>query len=64
MAMIATPEFEAVDRDGLYRSLPIPRMARPEEIAWLVLFLASDRSSKTTGCTITVDGGVKDAFPR
>ena len=22
------------------------------------------RSAKTTGCTITVDGGVKDAFPR
>ena len=29
-----------------------------------VLFLASDRASKTTGCTLTVDGGVKDAFPR
>ena len=29
-----------------------------------VLFLASDRSAKTTGCTLTVDGGVKDAFPR
>ena len=26
--------------------------------------LASDRSAKTTGCTLTVDGGVKDAFPR
>jgi NAD(P)-dependent dehydrogenase (short-subunit alcohol dehydrogenase family) len=29
-----------------------------------VLFLASDRAAKTTGCTLTVDGGVKDAFPR
>ncbi len=28
-----------------------------------MLFLASDRSAKTTGCTLTVDGGVKDAFP-
>ena len=36
----------------------------PEDVAEAVLFLASDRSSKTTGCTITVDGGVKDAFPR
>jgi rhamnulose-1-phosphate aldolase/alcohol dehydrogenase len=36
----------------------------PDDVAEAVLFLASDRSAKTTGCTITVDGGVKDAFPR
>jgi rhamnulose-1-phosphate aldolase/alcohol dehydrogenase len=36
----------------------------PEDVAEAVLFLAADRSAKTTGCTLTVDGGVKDAFPR
>jgi rhamnulose-1-phosphate aldolase/alcohol dehydrogenase len=36
----------------------------PEDVAEAVLFLASDRSAKTTGCTVTVDGGVRDAFPR
>jgi len=36
----------------------------PEDVAQAVLFLASDRAAKTTGCTLTVDGGVKDAFPR
>jgi rhamnulose-1-phosphate aldolase/alcohol dehydrogenase len=36
----------------------------PEDVAQAVLFFASDRSAKTTGCTLTVDGGVKDAFPR
>jgi rhamnulose-1-phosphate aldolase/alcohol dehydrogenase len=36
----------------------------PADVAEAVLFLASDRAAKTTGCTLTVDGGVKDAFPR
>ena len=36
----------------------------PEDVAEAALFLASDRSAKTTGCTLTVDGGVKEAFPR
>ena len=36
----------------------------PSDVAQAVLFLASDRSAKTTGCIITVDGGVPEAFPR
>jgi NAD(P)-dependent dehydrogenase (short-subunit alcohol dehydrogenase family) len=36
----------------------------PDDVAEAVLFLASDRSAKTTGCSLAVDGGVKDAFPR
>jgi rhamnulose-1-phosphate aldolase/alcohol dehydrogenase len=36
----------------------------PEDVAQAVLFLAGERAAKTTGCTLTVDGGVKDAFPR
>jgi len=36
----------------------------PEDVAESVLFFAADHSAKTTGCTLTVDGGVKDAFPR
>ena len=36
----------------------------PEDVAEAVLFLASDRAAKTTGCSVTVDGGVRDAFPR
>jgi NAD(P)-dependent dehydrogenase (short-subunit alcohol dehydrogenase family) len=36
----------------------------PEDVAEAVLFLVSDRSAKTTGCSITVDGGVREAFPR
>lgn len=36
---------------------PIGRVAQPEEIASLVLFLASDESSYITGADISIDGG-------
>ena len=34
------------------------------DVAEAVAFLVSDRSRATTGCVITVDGGVASAFPR
>jgi rhamnulose-1-phosphate aldolase/alcohol dehydrogenase len=36
----------------------------PQDVAEAVLFFASDRSSKTTGAILPVDGGVREAFPR
>ena len=39
------------------KETPIGRAARPEEIAEVILFLASDKSSYITGQTIIVDGG-------
>lgn len=37
--------------------LPIPRLGRPEDIAWLTMFLASDRASYITGQMVSVSGG-------
>jgi len=39
------------------QQIPLRRLARPEEFAALVAFLASDRASYITGTSIPVDGG-------
>lgn len=41
----------------LSASQPIGRMAKPEEIASLILFLCSDEASFITGCDYPIDGG-------
>ena len=38
--------------------VPLMRMGRPEEVAEVALFLASDWSSYVTGSTYYVDGGM------
>ncbi len=39
------------------RKTPMHRLAMPEEIASLVLYLASDESSFVTGSDFVIDGG-------
>lgn len=42
---------------GYERQIPMGRMGRPEELAALVAFLASERAAYITGTAIQVDGG-------
>jgi 2-keto-3-deoxy-L-fuconate dehydrogenase len=45
-------------RGGFVARQPMGRLGTPEEVAWLVLFLASDEASYITGQTHLVDGGM------
>jgi 3-oxoacyl-[acyl-carrier protein] reductase len=48
--------FEEV-KNELAKDIPLGRLAEPEELANLVVFLASEKASYITGATIPVDGG-------
>lgn len=60
--VIATPMImqgdtkDAVDR--IAKSIPLKRVAQPEEVSNLILFLASDESSYSTGSEFIADGGM------
>ncbi len=52
-----TADIRPDTRDRFLGSLPMRRMAEPEEVAALALCLASSESSYITGTHITIDGG-------
>jgi 3-oxoacyl-[acyl-carrier protein] reductase len=63
---------ERADREGvdpgeimreIHRQIPLGRMGRPEELADVVTFLASERASYVTGATLQVDGGFVQGIP-
>ena len=43
--------------DAYANSFPIPRLGRPEEVADLVAFLASDQAAYITGASLDINGG-------
>lgn len=60
---IATPINTALLNDkpklnALLANIPLGRMGKPEDVAGLVAFLASDDAAYVTGSTFVVDGGL------
>jgi glucose 1-dehydrogenase len=44
-------------------AIPLGRMARPEEIAATVAFLATDEAGYLTATTVFADGGIMHSSP-
>jgi len=49
--------FDDKELDAIAARAPINRAARPEEVGYVVLFLATDEASFVTGAEYVVDGG-------
>lgn len=60
--VIATPMVVQEDTkaqvEAIVKHIPVGRVAEPEEVSKMVLFLASDDSSYSTGSEFVIDGGM------
>ncbi|MGH7190667.1 MAG: 3-oxoacyl-ACP reductase FabG [Acetobacteraceae bacterium] len=57
--IIASPAIERIfPQEAIERLVPMKRAGRPEEVAELVAFLASDRAAYLSGQIISINGGM------
>ncbi|AQR60838.1 3-beta hydroxysteroid dehydrogenase [Brevundimonas sp. LM2] len=56
IAMAGGDEAKAHER--LTRGIPLKRIGEPDDVAWCVLYLASDESKFVTGSEFKIDGGM------
>ena len=52
----ALDKYPDVVRAGAARSVPLGRLGRPEEHAWLIALLASPLGRRFSGAVVTLDG--------
>ena len=55
--MLRSARGSGAELDDTIERVPLGRIGRPEEIAYGVLYLASDESSFVTGSELVIDGG-------
>ena len=56
--VVNTPIFTNRDFSRFQGKIPLGRVAQPEEVAKVALFLVSDDSAYVTGAVLPVDGGM------
>ncbi len=56
--MILEAMPDAADREARLRVMPLGRIGTSEDVAYGVLYLASDESSYVTGSELVIDGGI------
>ena len=49
---------EAKGHERLARGIPLKRIGEPDDVAWAVIYLASDESKFVTGSEFKIDGGM------
>lgn len=55
--MVSGAQISQEAMAGMLARIPLKRMGRPEEVAAMIAFLASEEASYITGATFYVDGG-------
>src|SRR3954449_7203146 len=58
----ALQKYPEAVREGAARTVPLQRLGRPEEHAWLVALLASPLGRSLSGSTVTLDGARDNWF--
>ena len=56
--IVDTPILGTRNREEYAQRVPLKRLATPEDVAKIVLFLASDEANYLTGVVLPIDGGV------
>jgi citronellol/citronellal dehydrogenase len=55
-------KYPAPVAENVHRTVPMQRLGTPEEMAWLIAYLASPAGDFFSGCVITIDGARDNWF--